>query len=125
MIWEGLDMERFAVFASVGLPILMGSFTDSWVRAASGARMRQVAVSFPGVSCQVPHAGGGAYPGLEFGLVFDREFDQRVAAAQFQFCSDIVAVMVNRTGADIQFTGDFTAGAALGNQLQDAPFSGR
>ncbi len=53
------------------------------------------------------------------------EFDQRMAAVEFEFGRDVVAVMFDGADSDAQFGGDGTAGLAFGDQFQHAAFGGR
>src|SRR5262245_1810302 len=61
----------------------------------------------------------------KFGLMLEGELDQRVAAVQFEFSGDVVAMMFNGADTDAQFSGDAAAGLAFGDQFQDAAFGGR
>src|SRR5918997_5595491 len=52
------------------------------------------------------------------------ELDQRMAAMQFEFGRDVVAVMFDGANADAQFSRDGTARLAFGDQFQNAAFGG-
>lgn len=53
--------------------------------------------------------------------MLDRELEERVAPAQFQFEGDVVAVVFDGADADVERAGDLTAGSTLREQLQDPP----
>lgn len=57
--------------------------------------------------------------------MLDREFDQRVRAAQVEFDANVGAVVFDGAGADAQFGGDLFAGLVFGQQAQEAACGGR
>src|SRR5262245_39935775 len=57
-------------------------------------------------------------------LVVEGEFDERVAAFEFELLADVGAVVLDRAVADEEFRRDLFAGLFLGDQFQDAPLCG-
>ena len=55
--------------------------------------------------------------------MLEGELDQRMAAVQFEFGRDVVAVMFDGADTDTQFSRNGTARLAFRNQSQDAAFS--
>jgi len=62
---------------------------------------------------------------LKLCLMLDREFDKRVAAAQAEFCGDVVAVVFDGADADAQSRPNFATRLSLGDQFEHAAFGGR
>src|SRR5881296_2332976 len=48
------------------------------------------------------------------------EFEQGVAPLKVQFQADVGAVIIDRSGAEIQLTRDLLAGLAFGDQFENA-----
>ena len=57
--------------------------------------------------------------------MFEREFEQGVAAVECQFRADVFAVALDGANADAERVRNLAAGALFGDQFQDAPFARR
>ena len=57
--------------------------------------------------------------------MIEREFHQRVIAAQFELRADVRAMRLHGAIADVQRLADLAAGLVVGNQQQDAALGGR
>src|SRR5262245_36227936 len=60
----------------------------------------------------------------ELRLVVEGEFDERVAAFEFELLADVSAMVLDRAVADEEFRRDLFAGLFLCDQFQDAPLCG-
>ena len=58
-------------------------------------------------------------------FVIEGEFDQRVAAFEFELLAGVGAVVFDRAVADEQLGGDLLAGLVPGDQFEDAPLGRR
>jgi hypothetical protein len=61
--------------------------------------------------------GGRSQRASELRFVIEGKLEQAVAAMEFQFLANVLAMIFYRFGADFKLVGDFLAGVVFGDQL--------